>query len=97
MSYSFNVRAANKDEAKTAVEVEFEKVVAGQPVHARDRAAVLANAYAAIDLLGDDDSKDIGVTCAGYVSWQSAEPPESVPLTSASISASAGYVSREAN
>ncbi|RWA45722.1 hypothetical protein AU476_39550 [Cupriavidus sp. UYMSc13B] len=97
MSYSFSVRAANKDEAKTAVEVEFEKVVASQPVHARDRAAVLANAYAVIDLRGGDDAKDVSVTCGGYVSWQTAEPPESVPLTSGSISASAGYVPRDAN
>lgn len=97
MSYSFNVRAANKADAIAAVEVEFDKVVAGQPVHARDRAAVLANVNAVIDLLADDDTKDISVTCGGYVSWQSAEPPEQVPLTSASISASAGYLSRDAN
>jgi hypothetical protein len=97
MSYSFNIRAANKADAKAAVEVKFDEVIAGQPVHARDRAAVLANAYAVIDLLGDDDAKDISVTCGGYVSWQTAEPPESVPLSSASVSASAGYVSREAN
>lgn len=97
MSYSFNVRAANKEGAKTAVQVEFEKVVAGQPVHARDRAAALANAYAVIDLIADDDTKDITVSCAGYVSWQTAEPPESVPLSAASITASAGHISRDAN
>ncbi|UIF87971.1 hypothetical protein [Cupriavidus sp. UYPR2.512] len=68
MSYSFRVLAAGKDEAKAAVEVEFDKVVGSQPVHARDRAAVLANANAVIDLLDDDDAKDVSVTCGGYVS-----------------------------
>lgn len=97
MSYSFNIRAATKAEAKAAVEAKFDEVIAGQPVHVRDRAAALANANAVIDLLADDDTQDVGVTCSGYVSWSGAEPPETVPLTSASASASAGYLRRDAN
>jgi hypothetical protein len=70
MSYSFSVLAANKAAAKEAVAAKFdEMVVASQPIHARDRAAVLANANTVIDLLADDDTKDVRVSCNGYVSW----------------------------
>jgi hypothetical protein len=96
MSYSFSVKAATKAEVKEAVAKYFDdQVIAHQPVHARDRAAVLANANAVIDLLGDDETKDIHISCNGYVSWAVAGEQSEVPLTVASITASAGYVNRE--
>lgn len=69
MSYSFQVKAATKGDAKSAVLAKFDEIVEQQPVHARDRAAVLANAGLVIDLLADDDTKDVSVSCNGYVSW----------------------------
>jgi hypothetical protein len=87
MSYSFSIRGATKDAAKYAVEKAFDEVVANQPIHARDRAAAIANASAAIDLLGEDASKQISVSCNGYVSWL-----ENGDLTGASIASSASLV-----
>lgn len=94
MSYSFNVKAPTKAAAKEAVAAKFDEVVTSQAVHARDRAAVLANAGAVIDLLADNDSKDIVVSCNGYVSWMSGASAEDAALTSAAVSASAGYADR---
>lgn len=96
MSYSFSVKAATKAEAKEAVAKYFdEPVIAHQPVHTRDRAAVLANASAVIDLLADDEAKDVQVSCNGYISgnW-SADSSEVRPYT-VSIAASANHVNRE--
>ncbi|SCU73478.1 conserved hypothetical protein [Cupriavidus necator] len=97
MSYSFQVKAATKAKTKAAVEAEFEKVLVHQPIHARDKAAALGNANAVIDLLPEDDSNDISVSCNGYVSWYGShgEDQMAVPLTGASVSCSAGFVNRE--
>jgi hypothetical protein len=97
MSYSFNVIASNKADAKAAVAAKFDSVVSQQAIHARDRAAVLANAYAVIDMLADNDALDISVSCNGYVSCQDwSALPSVAELTSASITASAGLVNRAA-
>lgn len=95
MSYSFQVKAATKADAKALVEEEFEKVVRHQPCHARDKAAAIANANAVIDLLADDDTMDVSVFCHGYVSWQVPGDGSDVPLCSAQISASAVHATRE--
>ncbi|UIF90862.1 hypothetical protein [Cupriavidus sp. UYPR2.512] len=97
MSYSIGVVAETKEAAKAAIAAKFDAdVVAHQPVHARDRAAVLANVDAALSLLADDDSKDVSVSVNGYVSWQTPEPQDVVPLTSVGITAGVGYVARKA-
>lgn len=94
MSYSFSVLAADKAAAKVAVATKFdEMVVASQPVHAHDRAAVLANANAVIDLLPDDDTKDVSVSCNGYVSW-SNPPSEEPAFNTAQVAAQASRVVR---
>ena len=95
MSYSFNVKAGDKNDAKAAVLAKFDEIVEQQPVHARDRKAVLANAGLVIDLLADDDTKDVSVSCSGYVSWSSGATPEEAQFTSASIGCSASHVVRE--
>jgi hypothetical protein len=95
MSYSFNVKGANKAEAKAAVDAKFEAIVAGQEIHSRDRAAVLANANAVIDLLADDDTKDISVSVNGHVSWTGAADEEPT-LSGVSISSSASHAPRQA-
>ncbi len=89
MSYSFNQKSPNKEAAKADVAANFANVVASQPTHQKDSAAVLANANAVIDLLADDDSKDIAVTCSGYVSWNADQS-----LHTVSIACSAAYTAR---
>jgi len=99
MSYSFSIKAPNKEAARAAVEAQFDAtVLAHQPIHARDRAAILANASAVIDLVADDDTKDVTVSCNGYLSWSGAGAftPETAPVGSASIGCYAALVAREA-
>lgn len=68
MSYSFTVRAADKDQAKAAVVTKMDDVVALQPVHAADKDQAVASAHAFIDLLPDSmPGREIVVTASGYV------------------------------
>lgn len=67
MSYSFNVKASTKGQARQLVEDELKKVVSGQPLHNKDHDQSLAAADAFIDLLGEDGTKDVSVSVAGYV------------------------------
>lgn len=93
MSYSFTVRAATKAAAKEAVAAAFEEMVSVQPIHARDKDAALANAGAVIDLLTDDDPREIAVAVNGYLGWRDILLTDgSNPLLSASVSASATFV-----
>lgn len=93
MSYSFNVKAANKELAKAAVAAEFSKIVVSQLAHERDRSAVLSNANAIINLLADDFSKDISVSVNGYVSWPN--PANEAPkFNSVAINCQASHVAR---
>ena len=75
MSYSFQVRAANKAEAKAAVALKFEDVVKAQACHARDRIVALTTAGAVIDLIEDDDTQDVVVSMNGYLSgtWSGSD------------------------
>lgn len=71
MSYSFNVQAPTKEEAKIAVEAEFEKVLASQPVHAADLPAARIAAAAFIDVLKDPtEAEEVKVRVNGWVSWR---------------------------
>jgi hypothetical protein len=96
MSYSFNIKAATKEAAKLAVLDKFEEITAQQPMHARDRRAVLVNAGAVIDLLADDDTKDISVSCNGYLSWNGSGEftAETAPVGTVSISCTANHATR---
>lgn len=91
MSYSFQIQAPNKAAAKEAVALKFDDVITLQPIHTRDRAAVLANAGAVIDLLADDDTKDITVSCSGYVSWPGGDVEH---LSSVNIGCYASHIAR---
>ena len=93
MSYSFQVKAPTKVAAKEAVAAEFEKIVGYQPMHVRDRDAVVANASAVIDLLADDESKDVGVSCNGYLSW-STGTVEDPKFSSVNITCYASHADR---
>jgi hypothetical protein len=95
MSYSFGVKARNKATAKYAVANKLAEIVTQQNVHARDMAAIQDNANAVIDLLADDDTKDVAVSCNGYVSWSGSPEQSSAPLTSVNVSCSASHTQRD--
>lgn len=74
MSYSFTVKAATKEDVKRAVADEIDNMIAVQPAHAKDRAAIIANASACIEMLATDLSRDIQCSLHGSVSWQHDAP-----------------------
>lgn len=88
MSYSFTVRGANKAEAISAVSAELDKVAVGQPVHAADKAQALAAAETFINLIADEDTRDVSVSVSGSI-WQ-----ENDAIRSASVSVSASTSER---
>ena len=69
MSYSFSVTASTKHEVKAKAKTEFDSIVANQPSHEKDRVYALASILSALEILADDDTKDIRVDCHGSLSW----------------------------
>lgn len=96
MSYGFKVRASTKVEAKSKVAAEFDKVVAGQACHARDRAQAEAAAAAFIDLLDDDESKDVSVGVNGWVGGTWSAGNELKTLNGAHVDVTAELVTKVA-
>lgn len=88
MSYSFTVKAATKQMAKAEVALQFEKAVAAQACHERDRLQALSAANAFIDLLAEDESKDVVVAMNGILTgqWQGSDVTQ---IEGASLSVSA--------
>lgn len=70
MSYSFSVKGVSKAEALQKVADEMDKVVVGQPVHAKDAEAVKVGAATFVGFLEDDDKKDVVVSVSGSLAWQ---------------------------
>lgn len=95
MSYSFVIKAASAALALAAVEAKFDEIVASQPIHANDKAQVLANAKSAIDFIAVDETRDVSVSVNGYLSWSGNTEEEGHKFTSASFSASASLCPRE--
>ena len=93
MSYSFTVRAPNKAEARLAVASKFDEAIGHQVCHQRDKVQALSAAYAFIDLLSDDDSKDINVNMSGSLSgtWSGSDV---TVISVANVSISAGHIAR---
>ncbi len=96
MSYSFGIRAATKALAIAAVAAKLDEVVQSQPCHKADRASAQASAESFINVLKDDDTKDISVSVNGSVSWQNLGDDERMQISSASVSVSAYLVPKEA-
>jgi hypothetical protein len=72
MSYSFAVKAADKARAKQKAEAKFDEVIAGQPIHSKDRAAALSLVDALIALLPDArEDQTVVVTVNGSLGWAS--------------------------
>lgn len=86
MSYSFSIRAKNKDEAGQKVADEMATVVANQPVHATDQQAVQNAAEAFINMLAEPGENElIAVSIYGSLGWRSENE-----FTSSSIGVTAG-------
>lgn len=93
MSYSDSAQAATKELAKAAIATKVDAIVASQPIHARDKAAILANANTVIDLLADDDARDVRVNINGYLTWNGADP-ETAGVSYASVNCYAQHIDR---
>lgn len=93
MSYSFTIRAATKAEAKEKVAADFDKVVAAQPDHATDREQALSAATAFIDMLVDDETRDVVVSVNGWLNW--SEPSLPRAYSGACVGVSASLSTRE--
>lgn len=85
MSFAFQVRKATKDEAKQAVAAEMQKVVDSQPIHAKDAEAVLAVANLYIDLVADDDTRDVHVAVHGSISNSTSDYSTESPVLGAQV------------
>jgi hypothetical protein len=92
MSYSFSVKASTKSQAVALVRDELAKVVANQPDHAHDRDQAQATAEAVIGLITDDDTKDVAVSVAGWLSWNGAGADKQ--FIGANVNVSATLVAR---
>ena len=95
MSYSFQVRATNKAEAKAKIAAQMAIIVQNQPIHAKDE--LLANTAAGtfIDLLADDESQDVVVSMNGYVSWNGMLAVDAVTVTAVGVGVNASLSSKE--
>lgn len=91
MSYSFSVRGSNKSEALQKAKDEFDRVVQTQPAHQADRDQAIAATEAFVNVLTDDDTKDIALNVTGSVSWRDADGKQ---ITSAGVSVWAGLADR---
>lgn len=82
MSYSFNVRASSFPAAAEAITAELDKVVAAQPVHARDRA--LAH-ETAMNMLGQcaapEDNEEWSISISGSCYGMAGQPFEGLSLS----------------
>lgn len=70
MSYSIVVHGPTKGDALKLFAIKFDQqVVAQQPIHAKDRAAVLRNIQGALDVLSDEvpDGKRVAISASGGI------------------------------
>ena len=93
MSYSFSVKAATVDEAKTKVREELAKVIQSQPVHKADvdQATDAAMSFLAL-LRGPKEAEEVYVSMNGSVWAQDA----GTGLNSASVNVSVGFTQKSA-
>lgn len=88
MSYSFSVRTKDKSSAIVAVHEELTRVVAAQPIHAKDSTEAAQAAEAMIGVLVNDDTQDVLVSVSGYLTWIDSTDGERIYSANVSVSAS---------
>lgn len=89
MSFSFNVRGADKAEVKQMLSAKLDDTVAQQPIHEADRAAIQSAAEAHLDLLADSDDHDFNLTVNGWVQTTGDD------VTGVNLGVTANRVARE--
>lgn len=94
MSYSFSIRAATKAAAIAAAAVKLDEVVAQQPVHKVDRDQALAAVEAFVNILPDDEARDVSLSVHGSVGWMGSTDGEH-SICNASVGVSAGLAPKE--
>lgn len=95
MSYSFAVRAATKAEAREKIAAEFDRVEVAQRCHVTDRPAAQAAAFAFVDFLQDDETKDVQVSVNGSLGGTWQEGYTLTALTQANVGVFASLVPKE--
>ena len=92
MSYSFYIRAESKDEARRLVGLEFDRIIASMPqfTSERERAESTVDVY--LDVLADDDTRDVCVHMSGYVSRNGSD--DDGPLLASGISLGVSLMTR---
>lgn len=96
MSFSFGFTVANKELARAKVQAELDNVVIAQPVHAKDKALVLATFDNYLAMISDEATKpgvtELSGSVSGSVSgtWSGSDL---IDLTSVNLSISV-YVSQ---
>lgn len=93
MSYSFTAKGVTKAAAFNDAAAKFDAIVTQQPVHEADRAAVMANVSAAVDLLREPgEGEEVRVNANGYLSWNAGVADEAFNTVSVNASASIGKI-----
>lgn len=90
MSYSFNARGADKAAVLTAVNAQFDTIVAAQPVHAQDRAAAIETVDRFVSLVPPVDGCVYSVAVNGSC-WANVDA-----LRSASVGVSVSLIADDA-
>lgn len=67
MSYSFNVRAADKATVLDHVSAQFDSIVSGQPIHTTDRDAASDAVASVLELVPGNDESDFSVSVSGSI------------------------------
>jgi hypothetical protein len=78
MSYSFSVRGTNADALVSEVEKQFDGIVAGQAIHAKDRAAVVGAVRDLAEIIDLETGKDLRASVTGSIYWTEGDVVRSV-------------------
>lgn len=87
MSFSFNVTAKSKDDAKAQVAEQMRAVASSQVSHVKDEAAINATVSSYLDMLDTIDGHTISVSVSGSIGWNEG-PDGKKTYTGAGISVS---------
>ncbi len=97
MSYSLKLRAVSKLALIAAVAAQLDEIAVQQPPHEKDKGAANAAAAACINVLPDDETKDVEIAMGGSINTRLCGPAsEMTTVTGASVSVSAYLVDRPA-
>lgn len=94
MSYSISANGASKAEVKKALSAQLAEVAGRDVAHAADINQAEAAANSFIDVLPEDESKDIAVSVSGNISWSGQLCEHTI--TGSGVNIYAGFVPKAA-